>query len=183
MASAPRVRRLQHEVVDVMTRPLPRWLVATVLVPLVGCASASLPYTPAQQPPGARVSAAYQIVGDRLRIELDTGGRRVEEVKILVADGAELPAQAIDTAPPVSTGSPFGVGFGLGGGTFGGRGGVGIGTGVSVGVPVGGGSVVEGNTFAWFPLDRAGPAPWRTSVKLAGVAPVLVLIGGPVPTR
>ena len=160
-----------------------RWLVAATLLSLTGCAATTLPYTPAQQPSGARVSAGYQLVADRLRMEIDTGGRRVEEAKILKADGAELRALAIDTAP-VTTGSPVGLGIGIGGGSFGSRGGVGVGTGMSVGVPVGGsGSDIQGNTFAWFPLAEAGPAPWRLYVKLAGIAPTVILVGGPLPNQ
>jgi hypothetical protein len=154
----------------------------TTLVLLAGCAGTSLPYTPAQQPAGARVSAAYQVVVDRLRIELDTDGRRVEEAKILKADGSELRALAIDMAPPtVSTGSPLSIG--IGGGTFGSRGGVGVGTGVSVGMPVGGGETVGGHTFAWFALDQAGSAPWRVYVKLAGVEPTVIEVGGALPNK
>ena len=161
-----------------------RWLVAATLLSLTGCAATTLPYTPAQQPSGARVSAGYQLVADRLRIEIDTGGRRVEEAKLLKANGAELRALAIDTAPPVTTGSPVGLGIGIGGGSFGSRGGVGVGTGVSVGVPVGGsGSDTQGNTFAWFPLAEAGPAPWRLYVKLVGVEPTVILVGGPLPNQ
>jgi len=159
-----------------------RWLVAATLLSLTGCAATTLPYTPAQQPSGARVSAAYQLLADRLRIEIDTGGRRVEEAKILKANGAELRALAIDTAPPVTTGSPVGLGIGIGGGTFGTRGGIGVGTGVSVGMPVGG-SDIQGNTFAWFPLTEAGPAPWRLYVKLAGIEPTVILVGGPLPNQ
>lgn len=157
-----------------------RLLVTTTFVLLAGCASSSLPYTPDQPPAGARVSAAYQIVADRLRVEFDTDGRRVEEAKILKPDGSELTALAIDMAPPVATGSPFSIG--IGGGTFGSRGGVGVGTGVGVGVPVGGGTV-EGHTFAWFALDQAGPAPWRVYVKLAGVGPTVIVVGGPLPNK
>ena len=160
-----------------------RWLVAAMVLSLTGCAATTLPYTPAQQPSGARVSVAYQLLLDRLRIEIDTGGRRVEEAKILKADGAELRALAIDRAP-VTTGSPVGLGIGIGGASFGSRGGVGVGTGVSVGVPVGGsGSDIQGNTFAWFPLAEAGPAPWRLYVKLAGIEPTVILVGGPLPNQ
>jgi hypothetical protein len=153
-----------------------------LLVALGGCASASLPYQADPQPDGARISAGYQLTGDRVRIEVDTDGRRLEEAKILRTDGVEVRALAIDNPPVVSSGPPVGVGIGVGGGSFGGRGGIGVGTGVSVGIPVGGGSTsVEGNTFAWFALDQAGPAPWRVYVKVAGVAPVVILVGGPLP--
>jgi hypothetical protein len=54
-------------------------LIVVSLSLFVGCARSTLPSTPAEQPPGARVSAAYEIIGDRLRIEIDTDGRRLEE--------------------------------------------------------------------------------------------------------
>lgn len=152
------------------------------LLTLAGCARSTLPYQPDPQPGGARISAAYQVVADRLRIEIDTDGRRLEEIRIITAAGAEVRALAIDNPPVVSSGSPVGVGVGVGGGSFGGRGGIGVGTGVSVGIPVGGGSAaIEGHTFAWFALDQAGPAPWRVYVKLAGLPPTVILVGGPIP--
>ena len=43
----------------------------------------------------------------------------------------------------------------------------------------GGASRIEGPTFASFPLDQVGPPPWRVHVKLAGVAPTTILVGGP----
>jgi hypothetical protein len=151
------------------------------LLALAGCASASLPYKPDPQPAGARVSAAYQLVVDRLRIEIDTDGRRLEEVMILTASGTEVRALAIDNPPIVPSGPPVGVGIGVGGGSFGGHGGFGVGTGMSVGIPVGGGSTaIDGNTFAWFALDQAGPPPWRVYVKLAGLPPTVILVGGPL---
>lgn len=153
-------------------------VVAAVLV-LAGCARATLPYTPEQQPPGARVSAAYLVVEDRLRIEIDTDGRRLEQAWIMKPDGTSVAAQAVDAAPVV-TGPPPTIGVGVGGGTFGS--GVGVGTGVSVGFPIGSGSSrAQGNTIAWFPLAPVGPAPWRVYVKLAGIAPTTILVGGPLP--
>jgi hypothetical protein len=162
-----------------------RWsltVIAVALLTLAGCASSSLPYTPEVQPAGARVSAGYQVTGDRLRVELATDGKRLEEAVVIRADGTVVRAVTIENPPVVSSGSPVGVGIGVGGGSFGGRSGVGVGSGVSVGLPVGGGSPsVEGNTFVSFPLDQAGPAPWRVSVKLAAVNPFIILVGGPAP--
>jgi len=161
-----------------------RRLALAALMTLAGCATASLPYLPAQQPSGGRVSAAYQVVADRLRIEIDSGGRRIEEAAIVKASGGALRAQAIDAPVPVPGGSSGGLGIGFGGGSFSTRGGVGVGTGLSVGVPIGGGSgPVEGNSFAWFPLAEAGPAPWRLYVKLAGLEPTFILVGGPLPNQ
>jgi hypothetical protein len=164
-------------------RLAPSMLLIAALLP-VACTSTSLPYAPTQQPSGARISAAYQLIGDRLRIEVDSGGRRVEEATIISASGATVRAQAIDMPTTTSVGSPVGIGIGIGGGSFGTRGGVGVGTGVSVGVPVGGGSsVVEGNPLVWFPLAEAGPAPWRLYLKLAGLDTVLIVVGGPLPNQ
>ena len=151
-------------------------LVIVAALALVGCAHSSLPYKPDVQPEGARVSAGYQILSDRLRIEIDTDHRRLEDIFIVKPDGTAVRALTIDNAPIV-TGPPPSVSVGVGGGTWGGRGG--IGTGVGVGIPVGGGaSRIEGPTFASFPLDQVGPPPWRVHIKLAGVSPTTILVGG-----
>ena len=144
-----------------------------VLVALAGCSGATLPYKPDRQPSGARVSAAYQLVGDRVRIEIATNGRRVEEATIVKSDESVVRPVAMDVTPGATYSSP--VSIGVGGGTYGGR--VGVGTGVSVGVPVGGSSTPDGNTFASFLAAQAGPPPWRLHVKLAGVEPVVIVVG------
>jgi hypothetical protein len=160
-----------------------RFLLTVAVLPVVvACASTTLPYKPERQPAGANISAAYQLVGDQLRIEVDTDHRRLEEALIVKADGTAVRAQTLEIAPSVSTSSPVGVGIGVGGGTFG-RG-VGVGTGVGVGVPIGGGTTVsEGNTFATFPVAQTGPPPWRLHLKLAGVEPVEIFVGAPPGSR
>jgi hypothetical protein len=151
---------------------------AAVVLSLVGCASRSLPYKPDVQPKGATISAGYQILADRLRLEIETDQRRLEDIWIVKPDGTAIRAQTIDNAPTV-VGPPPSVGVGVGGGGYGG-GGV-FGTGVGVGFPVGSGTPrIEGPTFASFPLDQVGPPPWRVHIKLAGVEPTTILIGGPV---
>ena len=151
--------------------------IVIALVFLAGCSQATLPYKPEEQPKGAKVSAAYQMLADRLKIEIDTDHRRLEDIFIVRADGTAVRAQTIENAPVVTGPGPT-VGIGIGGASIG-RGG-GIGTGVGVGVPVGEGpSRIEGHTFATFPLDQVGPPPWRLHLKLAGVAPTTILIGGP----
>jgi hypothetical protein len=148
-----------------------------LLVLVAGCSRATLPYTPVEQPSGAKISAAYQVVGDRLRVEIDTDGQRLEQVWIYRADGTAVAPQAIENAPVVRGPGPT-IGVGVGGGTWGGHGG--FGSGVSVGIPVGGGSSrVEGNSIASFDLGQAGPAPWRVYVKLAGLDPATIVVGGP----
>jgi hypothetical protein len=152
-------------------------LLTIALLAFAGCAHSSLPYKPDVQPEGARVSAGYQILADRLRVEIDTDRRRLEDIWIAKPDGTAVRAQTIDNAPTVTGPGPT-IGVGVGGGSWGGRGG--IGTGVGVGIPVGGGSSrIEGPTFASFPLDQVGPPPWRVHIKLAGVDPTTILVGGP----
>jgi hypothetical protein len=163
-----------------------RVLIVAILFAFAGCAGTSLPYKPEQQPPGAKVSAAYRIVGDRLGVEIDTDGRRLEEAKILRPDGSELHAQTIEHAPVGYYPPPsMSVGVGVGGASGGGGGGaVGVGTGVGMGFPVGGGSSrVQGNTYAFFPLSQVGPEPYRLLVKLEGTGPAIIVLGGTPPVQ
>jgi hypothetical protein len=155
-------------------------LIALGLLALAGCGRTSLPYRPDPQPSGARVSVAYQVLGDRLRIEVDTDGRRLEQAWIIKPDGSKVAAEAIDL-PPMVSGSSSSLSIGIWGVTGVGRGGA-IGTGASVGVPVGEGAPrPAGPTAAWFPLAPAGAMPWRLYVKLAGIEPVTFFVGGPLP--
>jgi hypothetical protein len=155
--------------------------IAAILVLLAGCASATLPYTPDSQPPGVKLSAAYQMLSDQLRIEINTDHRRVEDVWIARSDGTAIRPKAIENAPVVTGPGPT-IGIGLGGASYG-RGGA-IGSGVGVSAPVGSGpSRIEGNTFAMFPLDQVGPPPWRLHLKVDGALPTSILVGGPPPAR
>src|SRR5437867_1806823 len=115
-------------------------------VSLSACSAATLPYKPESPPPGGAISADYMILIDRLRVEIDTGGYRLEDVQIVKADGAAVRPQTIEHPPP--GGSSIGLGIGMGGANVGRGGGVGVGTGVGVGVHVGGGSRVQGATRA-----------------------------------
>lgn len=155
-------------------------LAMTVALAGAACSSASpsLPYKPEVQPPGATISAAYTIVVDRLRVEIESGGHRLERTQIVKPDGTVLEAQTIEYTPASGRGgSPVGIGFGIG--SFGGLGGgVSTGVGVSTGATVGGGgSSAIGSSIASFPLAQAGPSPWRVRVKLQGTDPADVLVG------
>jgi len=155
-------------------------LVAVTSVVIGGCAGTSLPYTPAVQPPGVKVSAAYSIVGDRLRIEVDTGHRRLEEASIAMPDGSSVRADAIELGPPTySAASPISVG--VGGGAYGGSGGSVGGGGVGLSFPFGGGgsTMTEGNVYAFFSASQVGPPPWRVTLKLSGADPVVIVVGTP----
>jgi hypothetical protein len=152
---------------------------------LAACSSSSpgLPYKPAVQPPGATVSAAFTIVSDRLRVEIDGRGRRVERAQIVKPDGTLLEAQTIEYTPAGGGGSPVSIGFGIG--SFGSvGGGVSTGVGVSTGGVVGGGgsSSEVGSSIASFPLGQAGPSPWNVRVKLQGTDPADILVGEPGPS-
>lgn len=161
-------------------------LVGMLAGALAACSSSSsgLPYKPEVQPPGATVSAAFTIVSDRLRVEIDGRGRRVERAQIVKADGTLLEAQTIEYTPAAGGGgSPVSIGFGIG--SFGSvGGGVSTGVGVSTGGVVGGGgsSSEVGSSIASFPLGQAGPSPWNVRVKLQGTDPVDILVGEPGPT-
>jgi len=158
-------------------------LAMTSMTLAAACASSTtssgLPYRPEIPVPGAAVSAAFAIAGDRLRVEIDTGGHRLERAQIVKPDGAVLEAQTIEySAPGGGVGSPVGISIGIG--RIGGMGGVSTGVGVSTGGVVGGsGSSAGANTIASFPLDQAGPRPWRVRVKLAGMEPADIVVGAP----
>jgi hypothetical protein len=147
-------------------------IAGALVILLAGCAASTLPYTPERQPAGTPISADYELLADRLRVEIDTGGYRLEDAQILTPDrGAVRPATIEHPGP--RGGSGVGLGLGLGGGRFG-RG-VGVGGGVGVGTTVGGGRV-EGNTVLYFPLEQVGPPPWRLRVKVVGVDPADIVL-------
>ncbi len=161
----------------------PKVAATVVAMALSACSSvaSTLPYKPEVQPPGALVSAAYTVVSDRLRVEIDTGGLRLERAQI-VKPGAVLEAQTIEYTMPQPSGAPIGIGLGVG--SFGGLGGgVGTGVGVSTSGAVGRGGPGGGTTIASFSLAEAGPSPWRVRVKLLGNDPVDILVGEPAPAR
>jgi hypothetical protein len=158
-------------------------LVMTSMTLGAACSSSTpysgLPYKPETPVTGANISAAYTIVTDRLRVEIDTGGHRLERAQIVKPDSSVLEAQTIEySAPSGAAGSPVSIGIGIG--RYGGMGGVSTGVGVSTGGVVGGsGSSAGANTIASFPLDQAGPRPWRVRVKLEGMEAVDIVVGSP----
>lgn len=144
-------------------------------VGLSACSTATLPYTPESPAPGRAISADYMILVDRVRVEVDTGGYRLEDAQIVNVDGGVVRPQTIEHPPP-GGGSSIGFGIGMGGGSVGRGGGVGVGTGVGVDVPVGGGSRIQGTTVLYFALDQVGPAPWRLNVKIASTNPAVIVL-------
>ena len=167
-------------------------LVATLTIALAGCSSSSpapaptssnLPYKPETPVAGPPISAAYTIVSERLRVEIDTGGRRLERAQIVKADGAFVDAQTIEytaSAGGGSWGSPVGISIGVGSfGRTGGGSAVGTGVGVSTGVGGSGAPPAGVNSIATFPLEQAGPRPWRVRVKIEGIEPADIVVGSP----
>ena len=167
-------------------------MLAAILIAVAGCSSSTpapaptssnLPYKPEVPVAGPPISAAYTIVNDWLRVEIDTGGRRLERAQIVKADGAFVDAQTIEytaSSGGGSWGSPVGISIGVG--SFG-RGGSAVGTGVGVstgGVVGGSGAPPTGaNSIAAFPLGQAGPRPWRVRVKIEGIEPADIVVVSP----
>ena len=105
-------------------------------VGLSACSAATLPFKPETPSPGSAISADYIILADRVRVEVDTGGYRLEDAQLVRTDGAGVRPQAIESPPP-GTGSSVGLGIGMGGTSYGRGSAVGVGTGVGMEVPVG----------------------------------------------
>jgi hypothetical protein len=142
---------------------------------LGGCAASStLRYIPERQPAGAPISADYTLAGDRLRVEVDTGGSRLEWAEIIRSDDSTLRAETIEHPGPGGSGSGVGIGIGVGSGRR--TGSVGVGGGVGIGTTLGGGPAADGNTIAVFPLAAIGPPPWRLGVKILGIDPLLIVL-------
>jgi hypothetical protein len=131
-----------------------------------------LPYRPEHQPFGATISADFRVRDDRLRVEIDSEGYRVERA-VLVRDGeAEMIPEAL--VPPTSTprgGLSIGLGVGAAGWGRGGSYSIGTGVGIPFGEPR-----PRATTLAVFRVDAAGPPPWRLRVKVVGVDPVDILL-------
>ena len=147
-------------------------------IALTGCSSTSLPYKPVPQPSGASLSADYMLLTDRLRVEVDTGGQRLEDAQIIRSDNVAVRPQTIEQPPVAYTPGPS-LGFGFGGSSYsGGRGGgTAVGSGVGMSVPVGSGEThVAGNTVLFFALDQVGPAPWRLNIKVAETSPTEIVL-------
>src|SRR5438552_13433543 len=94
--------------------PMVARLLILAVVVLAGCAPATLPYAPDPQPRGARVSADSQVIGDRLRVEIDTGGRHLEQAWIIKPDGGSVAADAVENPPVVVNPGPS-LSIGVGG--------------------------------------------------------------------
>jgi len=147
-------------------------------IALTGCSSTTLPYKPVTQPSGATLSADYVLLADRLRVEIDTSGYRLEDALIVRPDNVTIRPQTIEQPPLAYTPGPS-IGFGFGGSSYsGGRGGgTAVGSGVGMSVPVGSGDThVAGNPVVYFALDQVGPAPWRLNIKVSETSPAEIML-------
>jgi hypothetical protein len=138
---------------------------------VLGCAGPFL-FRPERQPFGATISAAIRVTEDRLHVEIDSEGYRVERT-VLVRDGdTEVAPESLVPPAGVPTGG-LAVGLGVGAGGWGSRGSYSVGTGIGIGL---GGPRPAGTTLALFRLDEAGPPPWRLRVKVVGVEAVDIVL-------
>jgi hypothetical protein len=144
-------------------------------VGLSACSAAPLPFKPETPPLSSAISADYIMLADLLRVEVNTGGYRLEDAQLVRTDGAVVRPQTIESPPP-GTGSSVGLGIGMGGANYGRGGAVGVGSGVGMEVPVGTGYRVQGNTLLYFSLDQTGPPPWRLNVKIAETSPASIVL-------
>ena len=140
-------------------------------VALAACAG-PLPYRPERQPFGATISADVRATGDRLRVEIDSEGYRVEWAVLVQTGGVEVAPEALVPGGAAAPGGGLSIGLGVGTGGSSGSGSYAIGSGVGVGL----GSGSAATTLAVFRLDLAGPPPWRLRVKVVGVDPVDILL-------
>ena len=115
------------------------------------------------------------MLADRLRVEIQTGGYRLEDAQIVRPEGGSVRAQTIEQ-PPAGGGNSVGLGVGMGSTSIGSRSSVGVGSGVGLSVPVGGGNRVSGNTVLYFPLKDIGPPPWRLFVKVSETNPAVITL-------
>src|SRR5206468_11548889 len=102
------------------------------------------------------ISAAYTLLADRLRVEIDTVGYRLEDVQLVKPDGGIVRPQTIEH-PPAGSGSSIGFGIGMAGGSVSRSGGVGVGTGGGGGGPGRGSNRGPGDTGLSLALDQGGP--------------------------
>jgi hypothetical protein len=145
--------------------------VIALAVGLTGCA-ASLPYRPERQPFGATIAAGLHLTEDRLRVEIDSEGYRVERAVLVREGDAEIAPEAL-VPPTAPLGGGLSIGLGVGTAGWGSRGSYSVGSGVGLGF---GGPSPEWTTLAVFRLDEAGPPPWRLRVKVVGVDTVDILL-------
>jgi hypothetical protein len=157
---------------------LSRAIVAVALV-LVGC-TGPLPYRPERQPFGATISAGVHVVDERLRIEIDSGGYRVERAVLVRDRDQEVAPEALVPATAAAPGGGVSIGLGVGTGGSGSSGSYSVGTGGGIGL---GGPRPTGTTLVVFRLDSAGPSPWRLRVKVVGVDPVDIVLDPPASGR
>jgi hypothetical protein len=149
------------------------WLV--LALSLSACATATLPFKPETPPRGSAISADYMLLADQVRVEIDTGGYRLEDAQLVRTDGAIVRPQFIESPPPGS-GSSVGLGIGMGSSSYGRGSAVGVGTGMGVAVPVGAGNRVQGHTVLYFVLEQTGPPPWRLNLKVADTDPATIVL-------
>jgi len=145
------------------------WAAAAVVVmaaTLAGCASSKLRCEPKPFVSEARLlSADYIELQDKLLVEVNTDGYRIDQVWIAAAGGDVKPVQV-----EYETGRGGGVGFGVGVGSDG------SGVGVGVGTDTGGRGHITGNAKLYFERSALGAPPWTMPIKLMGLMRTTIVL-------
>lgn len=140
---------------------------ALVAAALVGCGPKKLQYEPDPFIKSAKLlSADYTELDNKLMVEVNTDGFRIDQIWIAVAGGVDVKPSQIE----YQTGGGGGVGFGVGVG--GGGGGIGVGAGTG-----GGGGHITGITKVFFDKAAIGPAPWNMQIKLMSMPRTTIVLG------
>jgi hypothetical protein len=135
---------------------------------LGGCSSAKLRCEPDIFVSEARhLSADYIELQDKLLVEVNTDGYRIDQVWITTPGGDVKPVQI-----EYETGRRGGTGFGIGVGA----GSDGSGVGVGVGTDTGGYGYITGNTKLYFERAAVGAPPWTMPIKLMGLARTTIVL-------
>ena len=143
-----------------------------MLAALARC-SGPLPYRPERQPFGATISADVRVTEDRLRVEIDSEGYRVDWAMLVRDGGVDVAPEVLVPGTVAAAQGGVSIGLGIGTGGSGSSGSYSIGSGVGVGL---GGPGSMATTLAVFRLHLAGPPPWRLRAKVIGVEPVDIVL-------
>lgn len=134
---------------------------------LAGCGPQKLRYEPDPFIKSAKLlSADYTELADKLKVEVNTDGFRIDQVWVAVAGGGDVKPTQIE----YDKGGGGGVGFGVGVG--GGGGGVGVGAGANTGR----GENIQ-RVYLYFDKAAVGPAPWSLQIKLMSMPRTTIVLG------
>jgi hypothetical protein len=141
------------------------------LIVLGGCQNSfKLRYAAIPQPKGAELYADYTQLQEAVIFQVDTDGKRLEDIYIQTAEGAAARPVVVNNAPFHQSAV---LGTGIGGGARH------VGGGVGLGFPVGP-KEAHGLSTARFQMRAIGAPPWTLHVKVSDTPEaVFPGVGGP----